>query len=521
MSAASGSVRRWLSHSIRDRIEARAGGPARLRVILLLAGVLGLGTADAATVGALASELERSLHLSNTDVGLMVTVSVGIGAVATLPIGVLTDRVNRSRLLWMSVLVWALAVVASGLAVSFAMLLLSRLALGAVIASAYPATASLTGDLFPPADRGRVYGYILTGELVGSGLGFLVSGELAGALSWRAGFLWLAIPSLLLAWALRRYLPEPARGGESRLGAGDTEIRSADQVRADPVTVSQDDAPDRTAGELADKVEQQQVSPHERLVLRDDPTGRSLWWAVRYTLSIRTNLVLIVASGLGYFFLQGLETFAVVYMRGRYGLSQSGATAVLVVLGLGAIVGVLVTGAVSDRLIHHGRITARPVVAGVSFLAAAALMAPGLLFSSLLAAGILLFLGAAALGGVNPPVNAARLDLMHSRLWGRAESVRTALSTALQAVAPLLFGYLSTVFGGSRGGLGGPESSSVAGATGLEPTFLLMLIPLVAAGLLLLLRARRTYPRDVATAVASERAIARSAGRAGDKERGG
>jgi MFS family permease len=198
-------------------------------------------------------------------------------------------------------------------------------------------------------------------------------------------------------------------------------------------------------------------------------------------------------------------------MRGRYGLSQSGATALLVLLGLGAIVGVLVTGAVSDRLIHSGRITARPVVAGVSFLTAAALFVPGLLFSSLIAAAVLLFLGAGALGGVNPPVNAARLDLMHSRLWGRAESVRTALSTALQAVAPLLFGYLSTVFSGSRGGLGGPESSSVRGATGLEPTFLLMLVPLFGAGLLLLLRARRTYPRDVATALASERAVRRSA----------
>lgn len=35
-----------------------------------------------------------------------------------------------------------------------------------------------------------------------------------------------------------------------------------------------------------------------------------------------------------------------------------------------------------------------------------------------------------------------------------------------------------------------------------------MLIPLLLAGLLLVLRARRTYPRDVATAAASEHATA-------------
>ncbi|MFY9809408.1 MAG: MFS transporter [Pseudonocardiaceae bacterium] len=510
MGAVSTEVRHWFRHDVRDRIEQTAGGPARLRVILLLAGVLGLSTADSATVGAIAAELERSLHLSNTDVGLLVTVSTGIGAITTLPVGVLTDRVNRTRLLWVSVLIWSAAMIASGFAVSFAMLLISRLALGAVVATAYPAAASLTGDLFPPAERGRVYGYILTGELVGTAVGFLVSGDLAGVLSWRAGFFWLAIPSLFLAWAIRRYLPEPARGGQSRLREGATHIPSVDEVGDQPAPGDDADG-DGTwqEGEVERRIQEQQVAPHERLVLHEDPTDRSLWWAVRYTLSIRTNLILIVASGLGYFFLQGLETFAVVYLRGRYGLSQSTASTLLVVLGVGSIVGVLVTGWLSDRFIRRGYITARPVVCGASFLFGAALLLPGILVSPLFVAAPLLFLGAAGLGGTNAPLNAARLDLVHSRLWGRAESVRTALSTALQAIAPLLFGYVSGLFGGQNGGLGQPAQNQPGGDTGLEPTFLIMIIPLVIAGLLLLIRARSTYSRDVASAVASEHATHR------------
>ena len=99
---------------------------------------------------------------------------------------------------------------------------------------------------------------------------------------------------------------------------------------------------------------------------------------------------------------------------------------------------------------------------------------------------------------------------MQSRLWGRVESVRTALSTALQALAPLLFGYLSTVFGGQDNGLAA-SSSQTTGSAGLEGTFLVMLIPLLAAGILLVHRARRTYPADLATAIASEEAIAHSA----------
>ncbi|MGB9280770.1 MAG: hypothetical protein WCB57_11920, partial [Pseudonocardiaceae bacterium] len=127
----------------------------------------------------------------------------------------------------------------------------------------------------------------------------------------------------------------------------------------------------------------------------------------------------------------------------------------------------------------------------------------------LFVAAPLLFLGAAGLGGTNAPLNAARLALVHSRLWGRAESVRTALSTALQAIAPLLFGYVSGLFGGQSGGLGQAAQNQPGGDTGLEPTFLIMIIPLVIAGLLLLIRARSTYSRDVASAVASEHATHR------------
>jgi len=112
----------------------------------------------------------------------------------------------------------------------------------------------------------------------------------------------------------------------------------------------------------------------------------------------------------------------------------------------------------------------------------------------------LFFLAAASIGGANPPLDAARLDLMHSRLWGRAEAVRTFLPSALEAIAPLLFGYVSTLFGAHTSGSGNPSASSGGNGGGLDATFLIMLLPLLLAGLLLVLRARRTYPRDVATA---------------------
>jgi hypothetical protein len=93
---------------------------------------------------------------------------------------------------------------------------------------------------------------------------------------------------------------------------------------------------------------------------------------------------------------------------------------------------------------------------------------------------------AAALTAQNPPVDAARLDIMPPWLWGRAAGVRTCLRTAAQALAPVLSGAVSDdVFGG--------------GTSGLKWTFAVMLVPL-AASAVFLYRARRTYPANVATA---------------------
>jgi hypothetical protein len=73
-------------------------------------------------------------------------------------------------------------------------------------------------------------------------------------------------------------------------------------------------------------------------------------------------------------------------------------------------------------------------------------------------------------------------------MWGRGEAGRTALRSFFEGGAPLLFGALSDWLGG--------------GASGLEWTFLIMLLPMLAAGALAI-AARRSYPRDVATAAAS------------------
>jgi predicted MFS family arabinose efflux permease len=449
------------------------GGRDRRRVIVVLASVLALDSADKATLGTSATQLQASLNIGTAQIGLLLAVGSAVGAVASVPAGMLVDRVDRTRLLALAILGWGVAMALSAAATDYLFLLLSRLGLGVVTAVAGPAVASLIGDFFPQRDRGRIYGFVLAGELVGSGFGFAVAGQFA-VLSWRAPFLVLLPPTALVWWLVHR-LPEPERGGAGALpsATGGGAPRDEDE-RRDGIGL---------AGRMARR---ESIPPRQEAVLHRPPESMSLWQAVRHVLRVRTNLVLIVSSALGYFFFSGLRGFAVEFAKHHYRIPQSLATTLTLVVGVGALAGVLSGGRLADRLLRSGRIPARVEVAGTSVLAAACVFVPAILTDSVAVAVPLLILASFFLGAANPPLDAARLDIMHPRLWGRAEAIRTVLRNAGDAVAPLLFGVLAaTVF---------------SGGSGLEFTFLVMLSTLVAAALVTLLIGRRTYPRDVAAA---------------------
>jgi len=277
-------------------------------------------------------------------------------------VGMLTDRVHRIALLSGSILLWSAAMVASALAPSYLALVLTRLALGAVTATAGPTVASLTGDFFPASERAKIWGMILTGQLIGSGIGLVGSGGLGGALGWRVGFGWLAIPGTVLALATWKLLCEPARGGQSRLQPGAEELVSAEdaeetqrQAEADGVEgeVEQEQ-------ELAHEVMKERgEKPRDDLVLHEDPVDMPLPSAVRYVLRVPTNRIVIITTALGFLFFAGLQTFAVELMRGRYGLGQGAASSILVLAGVGAVIGVLASGRAADWLLARGRPSAR------------------------------------------------------------------------------------------------------------------------------------------------------------------
>jgi hypothetical protein len=129
-------------------------------------------------------------------------------------------------------------------------------------------------------------------------------------------------------------------------------------------------------------------------------------------------------------------------------------------------------------------ITGRIRVGAWSYFAAAFVFAPILVVDSLLAAVPFLVVSGVLLMAPIAPLEAARLDVVHPQLRGRAEGARTLARVLAEATAPLAFGVLADTIAGG-------------GTTGLRIAFLLFL-PFLGLRSLLLLAAEREYPREVA-----------------------
>ena len=513
------AVRR-AGRQVQGQVVQAVGGPARARVITLFACVLALNGADTSTVGAVAPQLESALRINNFDIGLLISVTLLVGAIFVIPCGMMVDRIPRLPMLSVSIVLWSAASLISAFASGYSTLLLTRLAMGAVTATAGPAIASLVGDYFPSRERGRIYAYILTGEIAGTAIGFTVSGFAASLFSWRAAFALLAIPGFFLARSLWRTVPEPRRGGQSRLAPGVTDLHAAVAGTDREWTWEHATDAEEHAEEIAHRaVRDRGVEPDPSLVLQVDPRRMGIVAAVRYILSIPTNVLLIISSALGYFFFAALTTFLVVFVRGHYHANQATTTLVLLLLVIASVIGTLVSGRVTDAMVRRGFVEARVWAPALCYAGATILFIPGILGHSLTPALWFDIAGAMLLAAANPPLDAARLDIMPAALWGRAESTRTVTRSLAQAISPVLVGLLADLIAGikpEQAPIGTHAHNAAASATGLEYSFLILLVTLAGAAWFMA-RARTTYVRDVATAAASQDNIAAAAAAAGGR----
>lgn len=194
---------------------------------------------DRYVVSALVESLRHSeLHLSDLQLGSLVTAFVVVYMTASPVFGVLGDRGRRPRLLGAGVAVWSVATAAGGLARSFVSLFAARSAVGVGEAAYGTIAPALLADAFPAERRGRVFAVFFCAIPIGSACGYIFGGWMDQRFGWRAAFLLAGAPGLLLALLAARLVDPPRRDDASGRppagGGGSAARRYAELARIPP-----------------------------------------------------------------------------------------------------------------------------------------------------------------------------------------------------------------------------------------------------------------------------------------------
>jgi predicted MFS family arabinose efflux permease len=113
-------------------------------------------------------------------------------------LGWLADRFSRWAIIGTCVVFWSLATGASGLAATFAILVLTRVLVGIGEGGYGPTSPTILADLFPLEKRARIMAYFCAAIPVGSALGYVLGGWISPHFGWRWAFYVVTIPGLLL-----------------------------------------------------------------------------------------------------------------------------------------------------------------------------------------------------------------------------------------------------------------------------------------------------------------------------------
>jgi MFS family permease len=374
------------------------------RPLLLLTGVLAVDQADRYLLSAVFPLLKDEFDLSDTRLGTLSAAFLLVATLGAVPFGVLVDRTTRTKVAAWGAALWSLAMVWTGLATSYVGLFVARMGLGVAESSYTPASFSLLADYYPVDKRSRVLGIYQVGAVIGF-VGLPLGGLVASHWGWRAAFHLYAVPGFLLAVLLWR-LPEPRRG-------------------------------------VTDRV-------HQGLPAHGQPSAFSVMparEAFLHVLRIRSFTVSLLANACAVFFTSGLGIWATTFLVRYHGMSLARATASTSLLAVGAIVGMLWGGRLSDRLVARGRVAGRVEVAAAAQVAGVVLLVPAFAVGSTPVMLVLFAVGAVTLTMPNGPLAALRADVVHPDLRGRAASVAALLSTGAAAGSPLAIGLLSDAFG--------------------------------------------------------------------------
>jgi MFS transporter, YNFM family, putative membrane transport protein len=149
---------------------------------------------------------ETLFHASKSAVGWTVSASTLGVAIAAPLLGTFTERMNRKRVILISILLLAVPTCAAATSTSLGWLIFWRLLQGLITPGVFATTIAYITESWPPTAVAPVMSIYVSGTALGGFSGRAVTGVMADHAGWRASFLLLGLMSLagaaLVGWLL-------------------------------------------------------------------------------------------------------------------------------------------------------------------------------------------------------------------------------------------------------------------------------------------------------------------------------
>src|ERR1700689_30122 len=152
-------------------------------------------------------DIAQEFHTDVTNVTIAILLTLAMRPIGAYLFGRAADRWGRRPTLMVDVLLYSVIELASGFAPSLTALLVLRAIFGIAMGGEWGVGASLTMESIPPQARGFVSGLLQSGYPTGYFLASIVYGLFFQYIGWRGMFMVGVIPALLVFY-IRRKVPE-------------------------------------------------------------------------------------------------------------------------------------------------------------------------------------------------------------------------------------------------------------------------------------------------------------------------
>lgn len=216
-------------------------GPTKKRLVIVLCLFIGIFIAylDRVNVSILAANdpflISMGIAGEPIQIGMMMTaflMAYGISNILFSPLG---DLLGPRKSMMLCILIWTIALLIGGWAISFAMIIIARILLGIGEGFYYPLQSVFVKNWFPQQERGRANAFWTIGQSIAPAIAMPFFALLVAVYGWRSTFYFCAAIGIIPFYLLWRYTADTPR-----------QLKGISQKEVDYIEAGQETEPDNT-----------------------------------------------------------------------------------------------------------------------------------------------------------------------------------------------------------------------------------------------------------------------------------